>query len=415
MQLSHVPMKLWYATQAGLQHAHGAFPMFWQDLKTWASWRAVRKEFLDQESAQELAPLPLPAAPDTAQVGPNDQNADLLLKKIYELSEETHKNVKHLKGEIATQDIKPEHLKTFTQEYMTKVLADTIDSNGGNYQFNLSLNNASPANLVNAFQAHDHHEMAEAAREMEEDGDGVLVKPTVIAKAGKYTDNKLKTLKKKLKAILFGGSTRVEFTKDGVEYILELITLPSKAHEFKLCKADAGVAGAASQGEEEPVLEAEKAALAAKVLAEVESLSRELKETTVLWGDNVKELAAVKADKAAQDQVVKDLTLEKDKAATDLAAQVTEVERLTEAKETSETKNKATLDELKRTLASKFEERVNEACLSLKRTHSDAFDEALAAAIGHNEPEIQPESESESEPESEPENSGSSSSDSDSE
>ena len=30
----------------------------------------------------------------------------------------------------------------------------------------------------------------------------------------------------------------MEFTKDGVEYILELITLPSKAHEFKLSKAE---------------------------------------------------------------------------------------------------------------------------------------------------------------------------------
>lgn len=153
------------------------------------------------------------------------------------------------------------------------------------------------------------------------------------------------------------------------------------------------------------LLEAEKATLTAKV----EDLSRELKETTGLWGDNVKELAAVKADKAAQDQVVEDLTLEKGRAATDLAAQDTEVtnlvfnlnatvQRLLEAKENSETKNKATLDELKRTLESNFEERVDtvvqeacrlasqtmqEACLSLKRTHSAAFDEALATAIDH--------------------------------
>ena len=131
------------------------------------------------------------------------------------------------------------------------------------------------------------------------------------------------------------------------------------------------------------LLEAEKATLTAKV----EDLSRELKETTGLWGDNVKELAAVKADKAAQDQVVEDLTLEKGRAATDLAAQDTEVtnlvfnlnatvQRLLEAKENSETKNKATLDELKRTLESNFEERVDtvvqEACRLASQTMQEA-------------------------------------------
>lgn len=38
-------------------------------------------------------------------------------------------------------------------------------------------------------------EIVPGARPLQEDGDDVLVKPTVIAKAGKYTDNKLKTLK----------------------------------------------------------------------------------------------------------------------------------------------------------------------------------------------------------------------------
>ena len=41
------PMRIWYADpRNGLPSEHGAFPAFWQDLKTWPSYRQVRKHFI---------------------------------------------------------------------------------------------------------------------------------------------------------------------------------------------------------------------------------------------------------------------------------------------------------------------------------------------------------------------------------
>eukprot|EP00953_Heterococcus_sp_UTEX-ZZ885_P003649 2482-Heterococcus_DN1.PRE.4 len=42
----HQPMKKWYAGQAGVEPKWGAFPLFWQDLGTWAPYREVKKKYL---------------------------------------------------------------------------------------------------------------------------------------------------------------------------------------------------------------------------------------------------------------------------------------------------------------------------------------------------------------------------------
>jgi hypothetical protein len=41
MKVLHQPMKKWYAGQARAEPKWGAFPLFWQDLGTWAPYREV--------------------------------------------------------------------------------------------------------------------------------------------------------------------------------------------------------------------------------------------------------------------------------------------------------------------------------------------------------------------------------------
>ncbi|DBA03621.1 TPA: hypothetical protein N0F65_006800 [Lagenidium giganteum] len=46
MKSYHHPMKQWFRENAALQDKYGAFPLFWQDLKTWQPYREVLKQFL---------------------------------------------------------------------------------------------------------------------------------------------------------------------------------------------------------------------------------------------------------------------------------------------------------------------------------------------------------------------------------
>jgi len=51
----HRPLRAWYvdARNAALRAEHGPFPGFWQDLATWAGWRAVRKAYLRHQDTGE--------------------------------------------------------------------------------------------------------------------------------------------------------------------------------------------------------------------------------------------------------------------------------------------------------------------------------------------------------------------------
>ncbi|OQR89426.1 branchpoint-bridging protein [Thraustotheca clavata] len=46
MRLNFQPMKKWYAEQAQLTEKHGAFPLFWQDLKTWVPYREINRLYM---------------------------------------------------------------------------------------------------------------------------------------------------------------------------------------------------------------------------------------------------------------------------------------------------------------------------------------------------------------------------------
>ncbi|OQR85847.1 branchpoint-bridging protein [Achlya hypogyna] len=75
MRLSYQPMKRWYLSRADLVEAHGPFPLFWQDLKTWGPYRDVNRLYMRSTDSKGDDDVPA-----TAPV-PNEADAKVVKRK----------------------------------------------------------------------------------------------------------------------------------------------------------------------------------------------------------------------------------------------------------------------------------------------------------------------------------------------